>query len=346
MDGIMIMDNVRTDQDHRMDALDATKMVLAVFVVAVHARLLPDILNPLLRTAVPLFFMMSSYLFFRKQADISRLRKFLGRNLRLYGFWFVILLPITLKIRVDLSEGLLPVLGRLLHNFVFYSTFRASWYIIALCTAMVIVYLLSQKVSDWVLLAVSVPVYLLYCLFSNYYGLLAGWPVWTAFCQGYQAFFVTLCNNFPAAPIWIVLGKCFAESKIRIAPGKSIWLLAGSFVLLLAEHFCVLHFALAGVTDFYVFLVPLCVAAFSLLISVRCNCEKAPIFRKISTVTYVLHSSALVIIDLVYRQIFHLQGVVLAVSNFVTAVIVCVVATLAILYFEKYRLFRWLKWAY
>lgn len=49
--------------DSRYDVL---KLVLSLFVVAIHSDLFPPLLYPWLRVAVPLFFMMSSYFLFDK----------------------------------------------------------------------------------------------------------------------------------------------------------------------------------------------------------------------------------------------------------------------------------------
>lgn len=81
---------------------DLIKFVLSLFVLAIHASVYPMGLFPWLRIAVPLFFMLSAYFVFSKlhsaPADQQKaiLKNFVYRNLRLYLFWFVILLPLTL----------------------------------------------------------------------------------------------------------------------------------------------------------------------------------------------------------------------------------------------------------
>ena len=227
---------------NREDAFDITKMILSIFVIGAHAGLYPDIMNPLYRIAVPMFFF--SYFFFKspgqdKTANKARLKKFVVRNLRLYGFWFVALLPLTLIIRDYFAQGFVPGLLTLLHNFLFYSTFRASWYLIALCTAMVILYFLSGVTGNKGLLWISAPIYVLYCLFSNYYGLFGECDLWNSFCNGYRTVFVTLCNNFPAGFLWITLGKMFAEGKISIPAKVTRWMLPLSVMLLYAEQITV-----------------------------------------------------------------------------------------------------------
>lgn len=318
-------------------------MVLSLLVVTIHTHLFPEVLNPLARTAVPLFFMLSSFFFFGRAGN---LKKLWARNMCLYGFWFVILLPVTLKIRHYFTNGFLKGILSILQNFVFYSTFRSSWYIVALCTAMTIVYYITKKISNKTLLALSVPIYLLYCLFSNYYNLLARFDCWVDFCMAYKGTFITLCNNFPVAFIWLVLGKMFAEKEITLSPKTSWFLLVISIILLIAEQVIILYFDLAAATDCYICLVPVCIAVFSLLQQVKCSFGAAPVLRKMATITYVLHSSAIVLVDVIAKKVLQLQGSILAVVEFVGAVLTCAIVTLLILYLEKHRGFRWLKWAY
>ena len=50
----------------KSDILDLTKYILSFMIVAIHLELWPNILYPWLRLAVPLFFMISSYILFSK----------------------------------------------------------------------------------------------------------------------------------------------------------------------------------------------------------------------------------------------------------------------------------------
>ena len=52
------------------DIFDLTKFILSLFIVAIHNSIIPDILSPCARIAVPLFFMISSYLFFERKSKI------------------------------------------------------------------------------------------------------------------------------------------------------------------------------------------------------------------------------------------------------------------------------------
>lgn len=146
---------------NNIDSFDLSKLILSLLVITIHIPLLSDYLNPIARIAVPLFFMMSSYFFFGKinaapkQERSNALKQFLLRNIKLYVFWFIVLLPITLYLRNYFADGFLTGLLRFLQDLLFYSTFRASWYITALCISVTIICFLSNKISNRVLLAIS-----------------------------------------------------------------------------------------------------------------------------------------------------------------------------------------------
>lgn len=86
------------EQRKEIEILDAAKFVMAVMVVGIHTLGRYGI-YPLFRIAVPLFFMISSYLFFsntEKRGNLRYLKNFCIRNLKLYIFWFVVLMPVFL----------------------------------------------------------------------------------------------------------------------------------------------------------------------------------------------------------------------------------------------------------
>ena len=92
------------------EGFDLVKSIMALFVIAIHTLLLSSstkiglMLLPLVRTAVPVFFLFSGYFFFKKMDKIPATEQlpFLKRNiiryLQLYGIWFVITFPVTVEV--------------------------------------------------------------------------------------------------------------------------------------------------------------------------------------------------------------------------------------------------------
>lgn len=135
-----------------LDILDLTKFILALFVVATHTKLLQGVLMPWLRLAVPLFFIISSFLLFSKMNEANEddkwniIRKSCIRIMKLYLFWFIILLPYTLFMRKAwFDNGVITGCLTMLKHIVFGSTFPVSWYLAATAEATLILGLISIK---------------------------------------------------------------------------------------------------------------------------------------------------------------------------------------------------------
>ncbi len=113
------------------DAIDLAKFILSIIVCGIHALGRYGI-YPFFRIAVPLFFIISSYFFFKKlnaENDSKDghilLKNFAKRNAKLYLFWFVLLLPITLFNLKIFSGNVVLNLVKLAAKAVFASTFVA-----------------------------------------------------------------------------------------------------------------------------------------------------------------------------------------------------------------------------
>lgn len=67
-----------TTTRHNYDSVDAAKFVLSIFVVAIHVRPFDAYavyFRPILRAAVPLFFLTTSYFFFNHHKNLSGLEE-------------------------------------------------------------------------------------------------------------------------------------------------------------------------------------------------------------------------------------------------------------------------------
>ena len=132
-------------------SFDVLKFFLSLIVVTIHVNLTSQILLPWSRIAVPLFFVISSYFLFSKinlteKYDEQKLilKKYIFRNLKLYAFWFIALLPITLYYRKWFDAEIFVGFFKFVKAVLFQSTFRASWYIMATIIGTIIVFYLSK----------------------------------------------------------------------------------------------------------------------------------------------------------------------------------------------------------
>ena len=310
---------------------DIAKFVLSLLVVAIHASLYPTVLFPWLRIAVPLFFMISSYFLFSKMREASAdqhksiLKKFVVRNLQLYLCWFVILLPITLYIRKDIyfSHGWLQNVVTMLKSVLFGSTFAASWFLTAMVIGVLIVYLLNKVLkNNLLLLLVGLMFFTIVTLGSSYYDAVADTFFGTIIKVHITVFGALVCS-FPAAVFWVVIGKLFAEQKIKMHSWL-LWvvLMIGSAVALFVEwKYAVVRNGSYSM-DSYFMLAPLCVLLFLGLTKIRpIYRERSVYVRRLSTVVYVVHASLMPIISKLISVVFHVK---IPLLSFLMALVACV----------------------
>ena len=330
------------------DILDLTKYILSFMIVAIHLELWPNILYPWLRLAVPLFFMISSYILFcnfnsaNEELKKKYIKNYIKRNLQLYLFWFIVLLPITVLVRLDWFRH--GIIGFVKHipNILFSSTFVASWFIIGAVWAVVILYL-TRKVNWKILLLIFSFVYLICCIRSSY-GYLLGAKVWSII-NSYEAVFTNPVFSFPVATFWMFIGKLFADSRVKnIRKSSALIFLALSAACLWIEWRVVIHLGGLNNNDCYFMLPPVCVCIFALIKDIQIELTHSKILRTISTVTYPLHSSIIVVVSSVlarYCEIIDYTWI-----KYIIVVFVCHIATLIILKFEKIKCFKFLKFSH
>ena len=331
-------------------AFDVAKFILSFFVCAVHtvSGILP--IYPLARIAVPLFFLMSGYLFFSGIEGVNdesgkrkRLSRFAVRNVRLYAFWLAALLPITLILKSYQSDG--PILGplRFLVNLVLGSTFPASWYISALVIGVCILFTVRGRVGNTVLLSVSAALYVVCCFVGNYRGLFGENSLFVKiFVEYYPG---TIYNSFPAGLLWLAVGKELAHRRDNKLSRVLYAVMSGvSLSLLFAEHCIISFLGCSSDNDCYFMLVPTCIFAFLFLRTFDKGICCGNALRKISTVVYCLHGG----IASVFKLLFHdfcatrLGAAVLLLVAFTFSV----AFALLILRLEKIKGFKWLRFAH
>ncbi|QDJ23960.1 acyltransferase family protein [Pediococcus pentosaceus] len=266
------------------DTFDIMKAIMALMITVIHIVALNKLgilgifMFPILRTAVPLFFMISSYLFFSRinliksyEEQKNYLHKAIKRNLQLYLLWFIILSPITFYIRDYFKNGLLNGVSILIWNFIAGSTFIASWYIMALVIGLITVFYLTKKFNNKSVIILSILIYIFCVLTSNYGNL----PV-MQMTHGLLSYW-TPYNSFTAGIIWIVAGKIFAENEniFYFGATKQKIIIVIMIVLLYLEQILIVYLNSSYATDFYFMLVPLCLALFALLLKTNLKNSRA-----------------------------------------------------------------------
>ena len=321
------------------DFLDVMKFTLACFVLAIHAGLTFrigcfDLVWPWVRLAVPLLFVISSYIFFSRlqgaQDKICVLKGLVSRTVILYSFWLFMLLPITLYVRRGnwFGHGIWINLLNFLKSLFLGSTFISSWFLTALLIAIIIVFIMSQGCSNWlIILMSSIPF------------------VWAVLTSSYdvQEFSLGIVpyNSFPVAIIWVAIGKWFSENHdfFKIPTWCVNVCLILSLILLGIEWSWRSNAIGLYKCDCYFSLIPASVFAFALIknIKVKCNFEKH--LRSLSIIIFVMHGSVLVFVPVRIFGEFQI-------FRFLIAFAVCFFSYLFIIKLKSKKYFGWLKYSY
>lgn len=292
------------------DTFDIVKYVLALMVVAIHCGYLSIALYPWLRAAVPLFYMISSYLFYSRTKDIDTVeqykatKKYITRNFKYYCFWFVVLIPITIYVRRGWYDGnTFKLVLKIISQTLFSSTFVASWYIIGGIWG---VFLISKlkNISEKLIIVLVAVIYCILCIRSSYYDFFSENAVISNVVNTYEVIFCIPYNSFPIAFCWMFVGKMFAEynpSKRMLKYG--IIGVAFSLIALFIEWKMVYSRTGDYRKDCYFMLAPLCIFIFYLILNINLKCKYAKTLRTISTIMYPLHASLFYIIWFVFSKI-------------------------------------------
>ena len=344
------MDN-KNSLTERQAIFDIVKFIMALMVVAIHSSLFPMVLYPWLRLAVPMFFIISSYFFFgslcKLETDKDKNRrwwKYVKRNLILYGFWFVLLLPYTLYVQRYFDSGVLRGTFNFIKSLLFGDTFPASWFIQASIVSVTVIFFASKKIKDRYLFALSFLVYCFAVLRSSYWSVVEDVTLINMAYKVYHFAFSAPMFNASSAFIWIVIGKLFAEKKIRINKIFAIVGILLSSVLLYGEWLFVRALNGSFNNDCYLFLIPTAFFAFQLISLIRVSPNAITVFLgKSSTLIYTTHIPTIAVISLLLQRFLSITDNLLV---FVLVVILCTAGSYIVLKLEKLQAFRWLKYSH
>lgn len=346
------MDNKRRSNYYPI--YDYLRIVLALMIIAIHTGLFPKVLFPWLRSAVPLFFLLSSYLLFSRlheaQAEEKRsiLWQYIKRNLCFYLFWFAALAPITFYCKDYFDDGIIKGILTLIQHALFSSTFFSSWFLAALIIGTIIVYYAAAVVNWKGLLAVSLVIFALICFRSSYWQFVPKDSFLVSLDNAYVRIFTEPFKSFPAAILWIVIGKLFAEKKIKFNQLQSYLTLALGIALLYAEWRIVKQTTGETRNDCYFMLLPFCIGAFSAvkLYESKSFAHDTQALRKASAITYASHASIATLISAITNTLFRVNVYNHALSLFAITTFLSLLLSAALLLLSRRRFLSFLKYSY
>ncbi len=339
-------------QRKNLDSADVLKFVLSILIVATHTSFFEGYLTPLVRLAVPAFFMISGYFFFNrinscqsKAKQKAYLKKSVTHNLKLYFFWFIVLLPLTLYIRKYHTMGIFSGLLHLIRDFLFGSTFQSSWYIIALITGFAIVLFLSDKISQSALVILGVIFYIPSLLSSNYEFVFESFDGLRVIGDSLSKVFLLPCRNFSVSILYIAIGKYLAEKNYEGKTKKYTVTFLLAFAALIAEYLALKY---SGVkiedTDCYIALPFAAYYLCKVFLTLDITCKHSMVLRKISTVSYCAHMAVFMVVGKVFK-IFELpdwQNIL----RFAVTLLLTHILSLVLIKLTDYKVFRILKYSH
>ncbi len=357
--------------------LDLIKCIAAVMVVTLHAfpsgsttegagidsssltmMLGQSFIHALLRIAVPLFFVISSFLLFKRieqdpENKWRHIGKFCLRILFLYAFWYILGLPLVIEDIVDMgttgnTDGII--------KYVVITLWKGSphgfWYLVTLVLSVLITGAIKSKKSLIVVTVISSLMYLYGCLNSAYFGLftLSEDPVSKAFYTIGDFLQLNICPL--QGLLYVVLGKIFASYGPFKIKGNPI-IIPFAYFLMAGEIFLTLNLKIFVYPDAFLSL-PIFVFFFmNQMLLIDSQNEKfikvMKKLRKVGSFLYLFHFQFFFytywICDSIGHNIFR-EKYYLIIIPF----IVCLFAAYGLQtlceFLSKYKALRFLKYSY
>ena len=290
--------NDNTNSKKSFDSFDLFKFIVSFVVMIVHLNPFGESrfhwLHPWVRIAIPVFFMISAFLFFRKYDSVPEeekntlLWRCIKRDLILYLFWFIVFLPFTIIYRDYLHKGIAFFIGSILLG----SSFPASWYLMALAIAIIIVAKLDRGIGRFIVPVIAFLFYLL-CLGQNTWRVLADK---TSFLPKiYNATEISYAATFFVAVIWIWIGRLFVKYKeqiLAVSMKKTVLAFAASLVLLYFEDKWLYDRGLfTNHNDVYLFGLLAGPLLFMIILKLDITVPHAKTLRSMSTLIYCIHAT-------------------------------------------------------
>ena len=328
-------------QNRIISGLDVMKFVMAILIVDVHVKgylLFPipiqnNLIHPIESLTVPTFFVISSFLFFRKTRDAEHQLRlvlhFAKRLALLYVFWCLLWSPIIFLQKEYFHPMTIWVPLFLLRDFFLGSMFDASWFLGALLVGVPMVWCLSCLFKKDILVII-VPL-----IASLYLQNLDNFPEeLCAFYYWYNTFELPQLS-FMGGLLWIAVGYLLANKKniawMNCVSNKWAWIIFlvcfvwksyFPVIQLLPNVFCV---------------VALFIAAYTLKVPEHPKLYRR--FRTYSILFYVINDC----FKKIPKQLFGWENGPLL---FVVTLAFCFLVSELIMRMKDVKGFGWLRYAY
>ena len=351
--------------------MDIMKFVFACLIVLIHLSgsmsrpswftynytSLADVIKtivicPIMRIAVPFFFIATAYFLFRKAERTDNKKdvivKYVKRSLILYGIWF--LLNIVYVVRVRHLYFFVPghqTIGsflQFLHELFFSSTFGASWFLMACVLDAVIlggvIYGIKSEKLAWL---ISIAGFVLCCLTTNYRPLLEGNIIGELLLK-FDSHIIGFKHSFVYGLIYFMIGRAIVKNEARlkdISIKKLCAAAAAAYLLMLAELVFLDKVIGSEVIENSLIMLP-AVAAALVVICTKCEMEYKPWYsflRNASIIMYCSHRSVYMCLKIINDKYVYINSF----AAYVLCLAICTgIAWVIISLSRRYKVFKYL----
>lgn len=328
-------------ESKQISNLDLAKFISAFLVIAIHTQPFLESM-PLInlyfvqvvcRIAVPLFFVISGYLFFRKlnhqEDNFNKLKHTILRLTKLYFIYTIIYLPFSyLQYGTINLHNLLSYLRGLLFNGSYYHL----WFFPALIFAIMVIYYLRKYYSYQKITCISLILYLIgmsFNLYGNYLGL--------NIVDIYLKIFDTFRNGLFFGMFFVSVGALFTQTDIKkISLKNSFMMLIVGLILLVFEVTSIYNLGyMQSISSMFASLVVVVPALFACLItSKQIKLKISKYMRSVSIIIYAIHVIVIILLGVVLPN---LSGEVV---YFITCLLSLIIATIIFVLAKKITILK------
>lgn len=307
--------------------LDVLKFCLAILVIALHcdpfvsynSYLQTGFRNIISTIAIPIFFVVSSFLFYEKinlyrsegdtEGEKNYFKKYCFRILGIYLFWSIIYLPFVIVEWCKLDNFSFVNILEYVRSFIFSGSYSTLWFLPALLTGIVLTYFLTKKVKNkFVLILIPSLFYLLCAACTTYYGLFARNSSVKTIIDACDYLLDGFKNGLFFAFLPVMLGYLLNKNKAhKTSVKKHVLLLVLFFALFGIEAFACtfLGFSTNGV-DQWIFLMPFSYVFVSAVISIQyVPTENTVLLRKMSILMFLTQRIPLTLFSYMGNNVFN-----------------------------------------
>lgn len=342
-------------------SLDFAKFICAILIIIIHTApfssyskaLSFGFRNIICVIAVPFFFLTSGFLAFKKIGSLDPEKRdkyvfnYLKRLAIMYLIWSAVYFVFVVIKWIRKGFSIYSVL-EYVKDFFFEGSYQTIWFLPALFSAVLIVYLLHKKLSYKAIFIISCFIYVFTLGGSSYYGLVTKIPFAESVYDIYYSFFDSIKNGVCFGMIFISMGALVSENEEKLTCGKSAGKafipVALCALLLAAEEFLVAYFEWnsKGV-DTVITLIPFTYffVRFLLLFDLKISDKACVAMRKYSILMFLCQRIPLSVIE------FFLSDTLVATNSLLHFVTVFAATMLiSFIIIECSKRFKVIKYAY